>query len=572
MNLDITFGFPNLNRMKKNLTLCMFVLLCIISANAQELSTISKEKPFRISGSITGTVLGYGVQGIDPRYAPFTWMLNGNLTPVIYGMAFPISATVSEQQRSYNQPFNQYGVRPTYKWMRFYLGYNSMTFNPYTLGGSRFLGGGVELNPKIFRFGAMYGRFKKAIAFDSLNTKGTPTFERWGWAAKVGIGKPQNFFDLIFTSIADKESSIVVPTADFNQYSPKQNKTLGYSFRFTFFKHFYLASNAAASLMTENTRNDSTLKIDGSNQYLNKLKQYQVVNASSHINTAGDAAVGLNFTVWGVSLNYKRIDPTFSTLGAYYFQQDIQSYTIAPNFNAFKQKLQFNGSFGLQYDNVLKTKAATTESKIYSANVNVIFSNHYTAGINFSNYGITQKAGLLPVTDSFRLAIANMNFTMYHSLNFSNKVCANNFNINLIYQQTQDFNQYTNQLGYNNSNVKMVSVNYGHQWFARNMGYSVNANFTQNVSKLYEYLLIGPGVGFNKTIKKNIPLGINANYQLSFNNGSNNGSVVSGGFTAGYRIDKHHSLRGGLSILRNTGVVSKAFTEGRANLSYTYSF
>ncbi|MEY2829378.1 MAG: hypothetical protein RIQ33_1236 [Bacteroidota bacterium] len=552
----------------------LFILLLFaFKLQAQELSAIHKEKPFRMSGSITGTVLGYGVDGIAARYAPATWMLNGNLTPVIYGMAFPISATVSEQQRSYNQPFNQYGVRPTYKWMKFYLGYNSMTFNAYTLGGSRFLGGGLELNPGVFRFGAMYGRFKKAITYDSLQTKGTPTFERWGWATKIGIGKSQNYFDLIFSSLADKNGSIIIPATDVYQNTPKQNKTLGYSFRFTIMKHFYITSNAAASLMTENTRNDSTLKLgESNNSYLKQAQKYQTVNASTHVNAAGDAAIGLNYTVWGVSVNYKRIDPTFSTLGAYYFQQDIQSYTIAPNFNAFKQKLQFNGSFGLQYDNVLKTKAATTESKIYSANVNIIFSSHYTAGLNFSNYGITQKAGLLPVTDSFRLALTNLNATMYHSLNFNNKTCANNFNINLIYQQTQDFNQYTNQLGYNNSNVKMASLSYGHQWFAKNMGYSVNANFTQNTSKLYEYLLIGPGAGFNKTVKKKIPVGVNANYQFSLNNGKTNGSILSGGFTAGYRIDKHHSLRGGLSILKNSGVVSKSFIEGRANLSYTYSF
>ena len=74
----------------------------------------------------------------------------------IYGVEIPFSLTVSEQERSFRQPFNQFGITPTYKWAKAHLGYSNLTWSPFTWSGQTVLGGGVELNPGKFRFGMRY--------------------------------------------------------------------------------------------------------------------------------------------------------------------------------------------------------------------------------------------------------------------------------------------------------------------------------------------------------------------------------------------------------------------------------
>src|SRR5690606_30555610 len=100
----------------------------------------------------------YGTSGIASRRQPFSWYITGAPVVSIYGISFPFSMTVSEQERRYAQPFNRYGVSPRYKWLTLHAGYRNVRFSDFTLAGVNMLGGGVEINPGIFRFGAMAGR------------------------------------------------------------------------------------------------------------------------------------------------------------------------------------------------------------------------------------------------------------------------------------------------------------------------------------------------------------------------------------------------------------------------------
>src|SRR3546814_13424720 len=81
----------------------------------------------------------------------------------------PFSFVVTQYTNSYTQPFSQFGISPSYKWAKLHLGYRNISFSPLLFDGQSFLGGGIELAPKGFYFGAFYGKLNKAISEDTTN-------------------------------------------------------------------------------------------------------------------------------------------------------------------------------------------------------------------------------------------------------------------------------------------------------------------------------------------------------------------------------------------------------------------
>lgn len=131
---------------------------------------------------------------MDDRRDPYSYFLSGNLNFDLYGWSVPLSFTYSNQNLGYQQPFNQYGIHPTYKWATLHLGYSSMNFSPYTLSGHVFKGIGVELRPEgKFSYSAMYGRLQRAVELDTLidlsdtQQSAQPAFRRMGYGFKVKL-------------------------------------------------------------------------------------------------------------------------------------------------------------------------------------------------------------------------------------------------------------------------------------------------------------------------------------------------------------------------------------------------
>src|SRR5688572_9179858 len=138
---------------------------------AQNLEAIGSEPPLHFSGGLSLTQIGYAINGIEARRDPYNYFLSGSITADLYGMSIPMSFMLSNQNNTFQQPFNQFGLTPTYKAFTGHLGYASMTFSPYTLNGHIFLGAGADYKPKGSKFSAsaMYGRLQKAVQPDSTD-------------------------------------------------------------------------------------------------------------------------------------------------------------------------------------------------------------------------------------------------------------------------------------------------------------------------------------------------------------------------------------------------------------------
>lgn len=127
---------------------CLLIGLVIIpEGKAQDFSNFRELKPFTYSGTVEARSMFYNATGIANRRQPLSYLFSGSPTIGIYGFQIPVSFSFSESDRSFRQPFNQFGMSPNYKWITLHAGYRNLSFSPYTLGGHTMLGGGFELNP-----------------------------------------------------------------------------------------------------------------------------------------------------------------------------------------------------------------------------------------------------------------------------------------------------------------------------------------------------------------------------------------------------------------------------------------
>ncbi len=197
--------------MKKKLLLAILLTgFHICYAQNFDVEQIPKAKKIDWTGSIGATTTGYTVSGIPNRSNPFTWSLNANVNvSILEVLDLPFSFIVGKYQTQFTKPYLQFGISPRYKWATLHLGNANLSFNPYTLSGHSFAGVGVELNPKNFRFAAMYGKRNAAVEVDTTisNTK-IPSFKRMGYGAKNGYGTADNFINLIYFHAKDDVNSI----------------------------------------------------------------------------------------------------------------------------------------------------------------------------------------------------------------------------------------------------------------------------------------------------------------------------------------------------------------------------
>jgi hypothetical protein len=367
-------------------------------ASAQELSTIADEKPVTLGGAIEGSVVGHSENGIDRGYPPFRWILSGSLTPSFYGIDVPLSFTISDQERSFMQPFNQFGISPSYKWATVHLGYRSMTMSRYTLAGNTFYGVGAELAPGPFRLNGMYGRFQRAIEEDTTQALAVPTYERRGYAVSVGYkGESGGGFELSYLNAADDTLSLRKPVTR-GEVLPAENSALGVNVTVPIIPELRFEAEGGASLLTRDMRAPD-LDID-TNDNPAFVKAKHDINSTSTFTMA--ARTGLTLTLENASLGvgYERIEPGFATLGAYYFTSDIENWTISPGVTLFDRSFRLNGSIGLQQDNLMETRIATTSRVIGSGSLGWDISPAVGLEMQFTNYTTGQKAGRQPVNDS----------------------------------------------------------------------------------------------------------------------------------------------------------------------------
>lgn len=524
-----------------------------------------------INGGLGANAMSYAVWGIPPRNRPGTWVLTANLNIRIGSFNMPFSALFSEQERSFMQPFNQYGVSPGYKWIRVHAGYRSMAFSPYTLNGMVFLGGGMDLTPGKFRFSCMYGRINRAVKEDTLsNERFIPTFRRNGLGFKIGVGTTKSFIDLIYFQAQDDLNSLpYLPVK--TKISPEENKVFGLNFRVGIGK-FYWDGDGATSIFTRDTR-DSILKLNVNFQPLERLNAWLGHRISTQLGTAFHSAIGAVYQRFQVRLQYKRISSDYRSMGTYYFLTDVENITLSPSFLLLKNKLRLTVSAGYQRDNTSRFKYATTIRQIGAFNLSWTPKANMATEIQVNNFGTTQAPGIAPIEDSLRQY--QITRSVFITQRFGKQTSTENSNLFFTtgYQSFTDFNS-TSRLFLQNT-MFTGSAGYQKSFIQKNVNVGINYMLSKISSEAFTSFQTGPQLNAGKTLfKRKLQLNTGMALVLNWLNGEAGGLNFNLSAGSSLRIDKRQRLQANLFLIRANRFAGSSlkYFEARFNLGYHVSF
>jgi hypothetical protein len=565
-----------------------FLLLLIISGfvissvSAQNLESIGKEKPLSVTGGVSLNQIFYGVSGIESRRDPYSYYASGNINFSLYGWSVPLSFSVSNQNTSFSQPFNQYSLHPTYKSVTAHIGYTSMSFSPYTVSGHIFLGGGVDVAPEgKWKFSGLYGRFLKAVEPDTTRENAaTPAFQRYGYGAKVTYGDGGNFVDIIMFHAKDDLHSIhYVP--DSLDILPQENLVLSLGAGKTILKHFILKGEFASSAITRDTRAAGAYH---SNLLANTRFLYTSRISSSYYN-AMKASFDFQQDTYSVGVAYERIDPQYRTLGAYYFNNDLENITLNAASTLAQGKVNVAVSGGTQHDNLDKSKVSTMRRLVGSVNVNYTpsqklnFAGSYSSFQTFTNIR-SQFQNINQVTPydnldtlNFTQISRNATLTTMYSFGTTEKR-KQNININLTWQDAADKQGEITQ----NSGTQFYNFNTGYALniVPQNMTLSLSFNASINEGAGFNTKTMGPTAAINRSFfERKLRATVSSSYNNTYNDGQKINTIVNGRLNGSYTVQKKHNINVSIAVIKREAQgesTTRAFTEFTGTLGYSYTF
>lgn len=554
---------------------CITLLLLQLGqhiAQAQDLETIGKQKPFEIHGAVSLSGGYYKGIGFQNTRRPYSYSLMAAPTISIYGVQIPFNITFTEGSRSLANPFAQFGVNPYWKWIKGYLCWTNMNWTPTTLGGKTFLGVGLEINPSLFRFGGFWGRLNPAVKENLLGTEPIqPQYKRFGWGLKIGVGNEKNYFDFIWLYGKDKNTSIPSPIDTLNQlnYTPAQNAIIGFKNHQTFAKgKFTWDLDGAISAYTRNTNSQL---LDIGNGFGTKFLR---VAFPPRLSSSFAWSLHNNFTYktddLTLGFDYNRIEPEYQSMGVDYILNDQEKITLTQLFNTAKKKWNFSFNEFYQHDNLNKRKALRTHRSGLSANANWQMNQNFGATFSYNSFFMFQSKGLKQVNDSTKVAQLQNTFLVSPRYMILNTKMVHVIFLAATYTRLDDLNKYTAK--YSNNNTINTNIGYTLSLIQSAFGFAPNLNIMYSKSPTFDILNITPNFTFTKSFwKGKINTSLMLGYTASRQNKLWNSHTFNNSIGMGYNITIHHSLKFNNSIMYTSRQLLPT-QEYKGDLTYTYTF
>jgi hypothetical protein len=564
---------------KINVLFPALALLFLGSAMGQDIGAIGSQKPFSVNGSAQIRGIFYEVSGIPARRTPFSWLFSGNLTATLYGISMPMNFSISEADRSFRQPFNQFGISPRYRWVTVHLGYRNINFSPYTLAGYTMLGGGFELNPGKLRVGFMYGRLNRATSLDTTRQSLVPiSFTRKAIAFKLGYGSRDNFIDCSVLKGKDDAASLATPKRmlDSLDVLPAANTVFALCARFTLAGHLFFEGDIGTSLYTRDIH--SPLILDSlSDPLLKKLRAIGTINGTTELYTAAGAAIGYRAKAGSIKFQYQRVDPDFKSMGAYFFNSDLENYTIAPAFRVFKSRLRFNGSIGFQHDNLQHQKKATSHKLIGAALLSADLTRELGIDFNYSNFSNNQQPNTIRFADSLKIVQTTWNLSVSPRWMHLGTSLTHTIILSANLMRMNDFNNYFAQNAISrNVHYNQYYLNYTVGFVPASLTVFLNISTTRADASGTTDRSQGATLGCSKSFFKSAFLASASGGLFTGQHNGGENHTVNASTSLQYKFLYRHSLRALLFYTSdkpaNVSALLPGFSELRAELGYDYSF
>jgi hypothetical protein len=566
------------------LACCIFVIGAFFQSDvySQNLETIGKEKPIKISGGVSLSQIGYAASGIDSRRDPYSYYATGNLNVSLYGWSVPLSFSYSNQGVSFQQPFNQFSMHPTYKWITLHAGFTSMNFSPYTVGGHLFSGVGVDATPtNKLRISALYGRFLKAVQPDTTaGSRVQAAYDRYGYGMKVGYGDGKDFVEAIVFRAQDEQQSIrFVPETQ--GILPQENLVLGFTGGKSLFQKLLLRFEWATSAITRDTRAGQTT----TENPLGSVGGLFTPRTSSSYYNAMKANVTYQGNGYSVGMGYERIDPQYRTLGSYFFNNDLENITVNAATALLQGKVNLSANVGTQRDNLDESKATTMKRVVTALNVAFAPSQKFNLSVSYSSFQSftnvrSQFVNINRLTQfdfldtlNFTQVSQNANINSMYQLG-NNKNRRQTISLNLTAQGASDKQGQVEQ----NSGLRFYNFNSSYSLSLTPQSFTLSTSFNLSMSDgvASQSRTFGPTVAVTKQFfEKKLRTSASISHNESYANGLHTGSILNGRLSGNVSIKKKHNINLSTVVVNRNSVqegAAKSFTEFTATLGYVYSF
>lgn len=354
----------------------------------------------RLSGNAAGRLgLNYfadGGSGARARNAPLVWNASASLNADLLGVQLPFSVAVSSRNTLYNLPSYRFvGASPTYKWVTLHGGDRSMTFSPYSLSGTSFRGGGLELRPGKFYLGAFRGRLRRARIQDAgAIQSGLETgYRRIAQGVKFGFdnGGGSSALVSVFHS-TDRRPGTEAP-ADSSALRPEENMVLTFSGGHRFSPLVALSAEYAQSALT---RDLAAPRLSDPGGALNLFGLFAARTTTASAN-AYNGTLTLSPAFGQIDLRYERIAPGYRSHGSLFFQNDLENITTGLRTTLLEGKLSLNTSVGVQRNDLRNDQVTNLRRFIGSLNLSYDFSERTTSTLGLSNFTSTNRFRTLSV-------------------------------------------------------------------------------------------------------------------------------------------------------------------------------
>jgi hypothetical protein len=574
-----------MSKINKYLIILFLLGLGLKSSIAQDLETIGQKDQLKITGGIAVNQVYYSSFGKDQRRDPYTYYLSGNINFSLYGWNAPFSYTYSNQNNSFQQPFNQYSLHPHYKWIHAHIGYVSMTFSPYTLSGHLFYGGGLELTPgDKFKIDIMYGRLNKAVNPDSSLVNKTPSYKRMAYGLKLGYKLKTGLIETIFFRSKDKagsiDSSMFPPDLSL---APEENLVLSVKTNQKIINGLNFSFEYSASALTRDIR------LKNSDEQANNIFSYvgpffNANNSSAYYN-AFNAGLQYSFNVSSLSLRYERIDPEYQTHGAYYFTNDLENITVNASTSLFKQKISIGANVGIQHDDINNQKMSNMQRVVSSVNLGVNAWEKLSLSFSYSNFQSytnikSQYDRLTELTTYDNLD--TLNFTQISqngnaNIGYNIKNTENvrqQLNMNISYQEAADKQGDANTSP--GSNFLNLNTAYSHTLIPLNLSLTLAANYNHSNTQNLVSDMFGPTLSINKSFfDKMLRSSVSGTMNNAYTNSDLVSQVISVRVNNTYNYKKKHNINLSLVYVNRQNPLAETggnFSEFTATLGYNYNF
>ena len=546
-------------KLSKNLSVLSILLLSSILAQAQNLDKIGKKDMVKVSGGFNLNTITYASNGTS--YAgrdPFTWFASGNLNVSILDVSLPFTYTYSNRVGKYTQPYNQVAFHPKYKWVQGHFGITSMSFSPYTLSGHTFAGGGLDLTKGKFKVSLMGGRLNKEVVYDPiLNNQNEITYKRFGYGLKAVFTEKKYSVNVIMFKASDQANSLSqIPLNTTIQ--PQDNLVMSIGGKTTLVKNLTLDGEFALSGLTKSTLDlnpyEGTQSAGAMNSFING-------NSTTDFYNAYKTSLSYQLKIASLSFNFEHIDPNYKTLGGYYFNNDIENYTLAPSIKLLKGKMNLGINAGFQKNNLAEDKTATTKRWIGSTNLSYTPIPKVSVNGSYSNFSTYTRNR--PTTDPFYYQIADtLNFYQLSQnasaslmLQMGKKDANRRGSMQVLYnfQESSSMNgniQNANAFGYNvgvegiPSYVHSGNLAYTSSFKKEKMGITLASNVNQTEFLDQKSLFIGPSLTLQKKLKEKINLSGGSTYNRQYKNETLVSNVFNTRISVSYAVKMKREEKG----------------------------